>query len=189
MKRLGRTDGRKEAGVMATVLAFLAYSVATKSCKRDGAFPILASSKADQLPVDDQGPPFFDPRDARAIRYLVRLVRATQTQATIGRHYSSQAGYSCSGQYIFILATSIALSGIRIVQKGHWCRPRSDLLNRICRDARQKGNGDGAVIMLAAHMLSTSTLDVSVHASVPLSWCYIRETAVTRVHSWRASQT
>ncbi|KAH9168751.1 hypothetical protein EDB89DRAFT_1909113 [Lactarius sanguifluus] len=86
MKKLGRTNGRKEAGVMATVLAFLAYSVA-KSCKRDGAFPILASSQADQLPVDDHGPPFFDPRDARAIRYLVCFVRATQTQATIGRHY------------------------------------------------------------------------------------------------------
>ncbi|KAH9038351.1 hypothetical protein EDB85DRAFT_500132 [Lactarius pseudohatsudake] len=61
MKWFGRTDGRKEAGVI------LAYSVA-KSCKRDGAFPILASSKTDQLPVDDQGPPFFDPRDARAVR-------------------------------------------------------------------------------------------------------------------------
>ncbi|KAH9028648.1 hypothetical protein EDB84DRAFT_1439544 [Lactarius hengduanensis] len=82
VKRLGRTDRRK-AGVMATVLAFLAYSVA-KSCKRDGAFPILASSKADQLPVDDQGPPFFDPRDARAVRYL-----------KFGFLVSEQAGKHC----------------------------------------------------------------------------------------------
>ncbi|KAH9002802.1 hypothetical protein EDB86DRAFT_214514 [Lactarius hatsudake] len=144
--------------------------------------------------------------DARAIRYLVRLVRATKTQATmktlllteirflssVPPSFQRRPGccrYSCGGQYFFVLASSIALSDIRIVQKGHWCRPRSDFLNGIRKDARQKGIGDGALIMLAAHMLSTSVFHASVHASVPLSWCYIRETAVTRVRSWRASQT